>query len=105
MRTEGDGDEFDVVSAGSEETPLDPDAVSAMREVGIDISGQQPKAVNRYLGRRFSYVVSASALIGSNRCLTLPQAGQSQVQQTSELRSRSMCRDVLFDPIILAASS
>ena len=46
------GDEFDVVSAGSEETPLDPDAVAAMREVGIDISGQEPKAVNRYLGRR-----------------------------------------------------
>jgi len=52
------GDEFDVVSAGSEETPLDPDAVTAMREVGIDISGQEPKAVNRYLGRRFSYVVT-----------------------------------------------
>ena len=52
------GDEFDVVSAGSEETPLDPDAVAAMREVGIDISGHEPKAVNRYLGRRFSYVVT-----------------------------------------------
>jgi protein-tyrosine-phosphatase len=33
------------VSAGSEETPLDPDAVTAMREVGIDISGQESKAV------------------------------------------------------------
>ena len=50
-------DDFEVVSAGSEETPLDPDAIAAMREVGIDISGQEPKAVNRYLGRRFSYVV------------------------------------------------
>src|SRR5450631_4689127 len=48
------GDEFDVVSAGSEETPLDPDAIAAMSEVGIDISGHEPKAVNRYLGRRFS---------------------------------------------------
>jgi protein-tyrosine-phosphatase len=28
-----------------------------MSEVGIDISAQEPKAVNRYLGRRFSYVV------------------------------------------------
>jgi len=52
------GDEFDVVSAGSEETPLDPEAVAAMREVGIDISRQEPKAVNRYLGRRFNYVVT-----------------------------------------------
>jgi hypothetical protein len=28
------GDSFDVVSAGSEDTPLDPDAVAVMREVG-----------------------------------------------------------------------
>ena len=53
------GDRFDVVSAGSEETPLDPDAVAVMREVGIDISGQETKAVNRFLGRRFNYVVIA----------------------------------------------
>lgn len=50
-------DDFEVVSAGAEETPVDPDAVAAMREVGIDISGQETKAVNRYLGRRFNYVV------------------------------------------------
>lgn len=52
------GDEFDVFSAGSEETPRDADAIAAMREVGIDISGQETKAVTRYLGRRFSYVVT-----------------------------------------------
>ena len=52
------GDEFDVVSAGSEETPLDPDAVAAMSEVGIDISEHAPKAVNRYFGRRFTYLVT-----------------------------------------------
>ena len=47
------GDGFDVVSAGSEETPLDPDSVEAMREVGIDISGQETKAVNRFSGATF----------------------------------------------------
>jgi arsenate reductase len=46
------GDDFEVVSAGAEETTLDPDAVAAIREVRIDISGQEMKAVNRYLGRR-----------------------------------------------------
>ena len=40
------GDRFDVMSAGSEETPLDPDTVAVMREVGVDISGEQTKAVN-----------------------------------------------------------
>src|SRR5262249_19085191 len=52
------GDRFDVMSAGSEETPLDPDAVAVMREVGVDISGQETKAVNRFLGRRVSYLVT-----------------------------------------------
>ena len=46
------GDDFEVVSAGAEETTLDPDAVAAIREVRIDISGQEMKAVNRHLGRR-----------------------------------------------------
>lgn len=56
------GDDFEVASTVSEETPLDPDAVAAIREVGIDLSGQEPKAVNRYLGRRFSYVVMMCAM-------------------------------------------
>ena len=34
------GDDFEVASAGSEETPLDPDAVAAMREVGIDFGAR-----------------------------------------------------------------
>ena len=68
------GDEFDVVSAGSEETPIDPDAVAAMREVGIDISAQEPKAVNRYLGRRFSYVVMLCDRQKERSCPIFPGA-------------------------------
>jgi protein-tyrosine-phosphatase len=36
------GDDFDVVSAGSEETPLDPDAIAAMREKPPDFSRSDP---------------------------------------------------------------
>ena len=68
------GDEFDVVSAGSEETPVDADAISAMREVGIDISGQEPKAVDRYLGRRFSYVVMLCDREKEQNCPIFPGA-------------------------------
>jgi arsenate reductase (thioredoxin) len=68
------GDDFDVVSAGSEETPLDPDAVAAMREVGIDISGQETKAVNRYLGRRFNYVVMLCDREKERSCPIFPGA-------------------------------
>ena len=68
------GDEFDVFSAGSEETPRDSDAIAAMREVGIDISGQEPKAVNQYLGRRFSYVVSLCDRQKERSCPIFPGA-------------------------------
>jgi arsenate reductase len=68
------GDHYDVVSAGSEETPLDPDAVAAMREVGIDISGQEGKAVNRFLGKRFSYVVTLCDREKERSCPIFPGA-------------------------------
>jgi arsenate reductase len=63
-----------VVSAGSEETRLDPDAVAAMSEVGIDISGHEPKAVNRFLGRRFSYVVMLCDRQKERSCPIFPGA-------------------------------
>lgn len=68
------GDRFDVMSAGSEETPLDPEAVAAMREVGVDISGQQTKAVNRFLGRRFNYVVTLCDREKERTCPIFPGA-------------------------------
>jgi arsenate reductase len=45
-----------------------------MREVGIDISGQEPKAVNRYLGRRFSYVVTLCDREKERSCPIFPGA-------------------------------
>ena len=68
------GERFDVMSAGSEETPLDPDAVAVMREVGVDISGQETKAVNRFLGRRFSYVVTLCDREKERTCPIFPGA-------------------------------
>jgi arsenate reductase len=63
-----------VVSAGSEDTPLDPDAVLVMREVGIDISGHETKAVNRFLGRRFNYVVMLCDREKERSCPIFPGA-------------------------------
>src|SRR5262249_27196635 len=46
------GDSFDVVSAGTEPAPrVNPLAIAAMREVGIDISAARPKDVSAFLGR------------------------------------------------------
>jgi len=45
------GDRFEVISAGMDpKEEVHPLAVRAMGEIGIDISGQQPKNVKQYLG-------------------------------------------------------
>ena len=52
------GDRFEVLSAGIQPKGLNPLAVRAMREVGIDISGQRSKDVSEFLGQNFSYVIT-----------------------------------------------
>jgi protein-tyrosine-phosphatase len=42
------GDRFSVIRAGGDPTQLHPEAVVAMREVGIETSGQTPKDVSRF---------------------------------------------------------
>ena len=52
------GDLFEVMSAGTEATHVRPLAVRAMQELAIDISGQESKTLERYLGEPFDYVVT-----------------------------------------------
>ena len=52
------GDRFEAHSAGTEQTHVRPLAIAAMAEVGIDISGQQSKTLDRYLGEPFDAVIT-----------------------------------------------
>ena len=52
------GDRFEVYSAGTEATFVRPEAVSVMAELGIDISGQESEALDRYLHEPFDLVVT-----------------------------------------------
>jgi arsenate reductase len=52
------GDRFEVASAGTCPAGLNPNAVQAMAEVGIDISGHRSKSVDAFSGRPFDYVVT-----------------------------------------------
>jgi arsenate reductase len=52
------GDNYEVYSAGVEATQVDPRAVLAMSEIGIDISGQRSKAMNEYRGILFDLAVT-----------------------------------------------
>ena len=52
------GDRFEAMSAGVEPTKLNPLAVEAMGEIGIDISHQKSKDVVTLLGQHIPYVVT-----------------------------------------------
>jgi arsenate reductase (thioredoxin) len=55
------GDRFEVHSAGTEATEVRPLAITAMAEIGIDISGHTSKAVQRYQGQQFDAAVTVCA--------------------------------------------
>ena len=52
------GDRFEVFSAGTEKTRVHPLAIEAMRESGIDISGQSSKTLDAFTGEHFDYVIT-----------------------------------------------
>ncbi len=52
------GDLFDAYSAGVKPRDVDPRAIKAMSEVGIDISGQKSKDINALGNIEFDYVVT-----------------------------------------------
>src|ERR687890_2360994 len=52
------GDRFEAMSAGTEATHVRPLAVRAMKEIGVDISGQVSKTLDRYLNEPFDHVIT-----------------------------------------------
>jgi arsenate reductase len=52
------GDRFEVASAGTEATLVRPEAIAAMAEVGIDISGQTSKTLDRFVAQPFHWVIT-----------------------------------------------
>jgi len=50
------GDRFEVFSAGTRPVGLNPNAVTAMAEIGISIAGSRSKSVDEFAGQRFDYV-------------------------------------------------
>jgi len=68
------GDRFEITSAGGDPTLIDPDAVDAMKEIGIDISDQTSKDVSKFLGERFTYVISLCDRQQERTCPIFPGA-------------------------------
>jgi len=67
------GDRFEALSAGIEPKGLNPLAIEAMREIGIEISQQQSKDVASLLGQHFPIVVTVCDR-AKERCPIFPGA-------------------------------
>jgi arsenate reductase len=57
LRSDG-GAAFDVSSAGTRPSRVRPEAIEAMREIGVDISGHRSKSVDEFVGRDVDVVVT-----------------------------------------------
>jgi arsenate reductase (thioredoxin) len=69
------GEWFDVVSAGTEPSHVNPLAIAVMREIGIDISAHRSKSVQEFLGQDFTCVVTVCDS-AQQRCPIFPGAGK-----------------------------
>jgi len=67
------GDRFDVASAGTEARGVNPLAVRAMAEHGVDITGQRSKTLDRFLDDGWDYVVTVCDS-ANEACPVFPRA-------------------------------
>jgi arsenate reductase len=52
------GDRFEVESAGTEQTRVNPLAIRAMQEVGVDLGGHRSKTLEQFLDQPWDYVIT-----------------------------------------------
>ena len=69
------GNRFEVQSAGVEPSQVRPEAIEAMREIGIDISGHRSKSVDEFLRQAFDYVITVCDN-ANERCPIFPDSTQ-----------------------------
>ena len=55
-------DRFEAASAGTEARGVNPLAVRAMAEIGVDLRGHTSKTLDRFLGERWDYVITVCDL-------------------------------------------
>jgi arsenate reductase len=51
-------DRIEAFSAGTEATRVNPQAISVLAELGIDISGHRSKTMDEFAGEKFDYVIT-----------------------------------------------
>ena len=75
LRTLG-GTRFDVYSAGLEPHGINPDTITVMEEVGVDMSSHRSEDLNTYLGKaEFDYLITVCSN-AEERCPFFPGGGK-----------------------------
>jgi arsenate reductase len=72
------GDRFEAQSAGIEPGKLNPTVAQVMSEIGIDVSGHQPRAVADVIasGQQFAFAITVCDEASAERCPVFPGATQ-----------------------------
>ena len=81
FRSEG-GAAVDVFSAGTKPGSVRPEAITVMKEIGIDISSHRSKSVDEFAGQSFDYVVTVCDNARDN-CPVFP-AGTERIHWSFE---------------------
>ena len=73
------GDRFEAESAGLEPGKLNPIVVDAMKQIGIDISGNKTKSVFDYFkrGKMYRYVITVCDKTAAERCPIFPGVAET----------------------------
>ncbi len=69
------GEKFEVESAGSEPSKVNPLAIQVMGEIGIDISQHRSKHVKEFIGKNFDYIITVCDK-ANNVCPVFPGPSQ-----------------------------
>ena len=103
------GEVFEAFSAGTEATQVRPLAIRAMAELGIDISTQQSKTVDRYVNDPFDAVITVCdqaneacpVFFGARERLhwSLPDPSQAEGTEAQQLAVYRQVRDAIRERI------
>ena len=103
------GERFEAHSAGTEETLVRPLAIRAMSEVGVDISGQKSKTLERYIQQPWDVIITVCAQANESCPLfpggkqrlhwSLPDPSKATGSKEEQLTAYRQVRDTLRERI------
>ncbi|HVP27491.1 MAG TPA: arsenate reductase ArsC [Candidatus Bathyarchaeia archaeon] len=95
------GEKYEVFSAGSNPTQVNPLAIKAMAEIGIDISKQSSKSIEEFRNKEIDVVVSVclnSAKLMCSLCSSPIIMGRPEIINTTLPRAKHYLHHGFNDP-------